>query len=350
MLGKTVPVGCGPGTTTTPDENILLGCRLRERCPSNLLISDPPASRPWSQDKGKRKMKRKGMYVRRTGTSDITFSMSPRNFLAWPENLAADDVAQARTVYLLDANAYFQTAVETVTRCRLYGIIVGVGYPEPGPFSPRRNEDLTPPSPSYTPPISHDGTPLTETLHGGASRFLVFIQTQVISIVERLLQKECPHHISTLPGGLVGHSYGGLFTLYVACQKISAPPLFDIFCPISPSIWWNDKCIMKEVEECCAREKETVYKLRVLFSYGEYEQSPPHVTDPHVDDCNQRHVRRRAMKENVMAVHKQFQEKDGLFSQAQVHEFEKETHGTVAGAGLVRALHFILDPKNIVFG
>ncbi|KAK0487459.1 Alpha/Beta hydrolase protein [Armillaria novae-zelandiae] len=273
-----------------------------------------------------------------------------RIFVAWPENLAADDVAQAKTVYLLDANAYFQTAVETVTRCRLYGIIVGVGYPEPGPFSPRRNEDLTPPSPSYTPPISHDGTPLPETLHGDASRFLAFIQTQVVSTVEGLLQTECPHHISTLPGGLVGHSYGGLFTLYAACQKIYTLPLFDTFCPISPSIWWNDRCIMKKVKECCAKEKETVYKLRVLFSYGEYEQSPPHVTDPHVDDCNQRHARRRAMKENVMEVYKRFKEKDGLFSQAQVHEFGGETHGTVAGAGLVRALHFILDPKNIVFG
>ncbi|PBK74867.1 hypothetical protein ARMSODRAFT_950922 [Armillaria solidipes] len=273
-----------------------------------------------------------------------------RIFVAWPENLAAHDAAQVKTVYLLDANAYFQTAVETVTRCRLYGIIVGVGYPEPGPFSPHRNEDLTPPSPSYTPPISHDGTPLPETLYGGASRFLAFIQTQVVSTVEGLLQKECPHHISTLSGGLVGHSYGGLFTLYAACQKISAPPLFDTFCPISPSIWWNDRLIMKEVEECCAREKETLCKLRVLFSYGEYEQSPPHVTDPHVDDCNQRHARRRAMKENVMEVHKRFQEKDGMFSQTQVHEFGGETHGTVAGAGLVRALHFILDPKNIIFG
>ncbi|SJL07515.1 uncharacterized protein ARMOST_10865 [Armillaria ostoyae] len=279
-----------------------------------------------------------------------TTGKSYRIFVAWPESLAANDAAQAKTVYLLDANAYFQTVVETVTRCRLYGIIVGVGYTESGPFSPRRNEDLTPPSSFYTPPISHDGTPLPETLHGGASRFLAFIQTQVVSTVEGLLQKECPHHISMLPGGLVGHSYGGLFTLYAACQKISAPPLFDTFCPISPSIWWNDRRIMKEVEECCARENETLYKLRLLLSYGEYEQSPPHVTDPHVDDCNQRHARRRAMKENVMEVYKQFQEKDGMFSQAQVHEFGGETHGTVAGAGLVRALHFILDPKNIIFG
>lgn len=69
MLGKNVPVGYGPGTTITPDENILLRCRLHEGCPSDLLIPDPLASRPRNQEKGKRK--RKGMQVRRTGTSDI---------------------------------------------------------------------------------------------------------------------------------------------------------------------------------------------------------------------------------------------------------------------------------------
>ncbi|KAK0464545.1 Alpha/Beta hydrolase protein [Desarmillaria tabescens] len=224
-----------------------------------------------------------------------------RIFVAWPENLVATDASQAKKVYLLDANAYFQTAVETVMRSR---VVTKISHP---------------PSSSYTPPISHDGTPLPETVYGGASHFLAFIQTQVVSVVKELLQKECPHHIIRLPGGLVGHSYGGLFTLYAACQKISTLPLFDTFCPISPSIWWNDKRIMKDVEECCARESEPLYKLRVLFSYGEYEQSPPHVadSDPHVDDCNQRHARRRAMKENVRKYYKRFQEKEGtIFSSA----------------------------------
>lgn len=100
---------------------------------------------------------------------DIVCSMtgkSYRIFVAWPENVVPTDLWQTKMVYLLDANAYFRMAVETVMHSRLYGIIIGVGYPEPGPLSPRRNEDLTPPSSSYTPPI-----PLPETLHGGYSAF-----------------------------------------------------------------------------------------------------------------------------------------------------------------------------------
>lgn len=135
---------------------------------------------------------------------------------------------------------------------------------------------------------------------GGTARFLAFIQTQAASAVDDLLQKQCPHHISKLPRGFVGHSYGGLLYSTPSARSVHR--------------YGGMTGIMQEVEECCAREIEPLYKLRMLFSYGEYEQSPPHVTDQHVDDRNQRHARRRAMKENVMEVYKRFQEKDGLFS------------------------------------
>lgn len=168
-------------------------------------------------------------------------------------------------LYVMDANAMFLTAVETV---RSYErrpdlgadvpptVVVGIGYP-PGTDIPiARTLDLTP-VPTEDKRVRAPG--------GGAGAFLDFIQNDVKPAVEKLAR------IDRTRQTLFGHSFGGLFTLHTLATR---PDSFQTYVAASPSLWYAGGVVKKELTAFAAKRTATATPLRVLLTAGQYEGSP----------------------------------------------------------------------------
>jgi predicted alpha/beta superfamily hydrolase len=140
-------------------------------------------------------------------------------------------------VILLDGDAHFQHVVASADflseRNRIPGLIVV------GVSNTVRTRDLTPPTST-----SGDVPPSIPT--GGAEKFLGFIGDELIPELERRYRVR-PYRI------LIGHSYGGLFTLY---SLLNRPELFDSYIAISPSLFWNDRALVNATGPFLASHRE----------------------------------------------------------------------------------------------
>ncbi|XRD25337.1 alpha/beta hydrolase-fold protein [Lysinibacillus fusiformis] len=58
------------------------------------------------------------------------------------------------------------------------------------------------------------------------------------------VEKEWP--INKKKQAVVGHSLGGLFTLYALCAR---PHLFSHIVAGSPSVWWADNAVLKVIDQ-----------------------------------------------------------------------------------------------------
>ncbi|QGG49614.1 alpha/beta hydrolase [Lysinibacillus pakistanensis] len=147
-------------------------------------------------------------------------------------------------VYVLDGDALFPTLAEAVklqTR-KPKGfdpiLVIGIGYPSKEPFDmERRCLDFTLPVGEENLPPRPDGTPWPP--NGKANDFLDFIEHELMPKVA----KKWP--INKSKQAIVGHSLGGLFTLYALCAR---PYLFTHIIAGSPSVWWADNAVLKEME------------------------------------------------------------------------------------------------------
>ena len=71
---------------------------------------------------------------------------------------------------------------------------------------------------------------------GGGDRFLSFIETEWIPFMDKNYRTH-PYRI------LVGHSFGGLFTVYTLFTK---PELFNAYIAVSPSLHWDNLLVLKK--------------------------------------------------------------------------------------------------------
>ncbi|WP_155593387.1 alpha/beta hydrolase [Lysinibacillus cavernae] len=148
-------------------------------------------------------------------------------------------------IYVLDGDALFPTLAEAVKlqtrKPKGYDpiVVIGIGYPSKEPFDmERRCNDFTLPVHEENLPPRPDGTPWPP--NGKANDFLDFIEHELMPTVA----KEWP--INKKKQAIVGHSLGGLFTLYALCAR---PHLFSHFVAGSPSVWWADNAVLKEIEK-----------------------------------------------------------------------------------------------------
>ncbi len=133
-------------------------------------------------------------------------------------------------MFLLDGHAAMATLTSTQATRPLAGpvLLVAVGSPGPAYF------DVDARAYDYTPPSS-DGKPIFDPRvpgrrAGGAEAFLATLRGPVTRAVAGRWPLD-PHH-----RGIWGHSYGGLFALYVLFRHGNA---FDFYAPTSPSLWWH---------------------------------------------------------------------------------------------------------------
>ncbi|PCM46321.1 esterase [Marinobacter sp. ANT_B65] len=136
-------------------------------------------------------------------------------------------------IYVLDANAYFASLHEAKRAQKQYrqAIIVGIAYLGDDPHNfLRRAYD-------FSPPVSEEANSPPQ---GGQDVLLDFLEQQVMpAVAERFPVNESQQ-------SLYGHSFGGMFAIYTLFTR---PELFNHVVAASPSLWWNDRYLLKHERE-----------------------------------------------------------------------------------------------------
>jgi predicted alpha/beta superfamily hydrolase len=170
-------------------------------------------------------------------------------------------------LYLLDADYSFPVAraiVEHMSdRARLQKlIVVGIAYGGPPQYRLNRTRD-------YTPKFSPNGGYGAEMQKhsGGGPKFLAFLREELIPWVDAHYRTRRDDR------GLVGHSYGGLFTSWVL---LTAPDLFNRYIIVSPSLWYDER-VMFALEKKSRDSRGTSGRAtRVYLSVGAREGNAQH--------------------------------------------------------------------------
>lgn len=148
-------------------------------------------------------------------------------------------------------------------------IAVSIGYPTRTEWQ-LRDRDLTPtdtgPVEGYTELIDFGSISFEGVRTGGAANFLKFICDELKPFIDK--------NYPTIPedSGYVGHSYGGLFGLYVLLNE---PTTFNRYILGSPSTWWDDEVIMKQAEAFGAFGR--TLDARLFMSAGALEEDEYHM-------------------------------------------------------------------------
>lgn len=159
----------------------------------------------------------------------------------------SSDKTRYPVLYLLDGYSFFHSFTGMVQYLSAIGkmpemIVVAI-------VNTDRVRDLTPThSTSWS-----DGE--QDTAHfkysGGGEKFMSFIQKELIPHIDAHYQTE-PYRM------FVGHSLGGLMVINTL---INNPGLFNSYVAIDPSIWWDNKSIMKQAAIVLKQKDYTGKKL-----------------------------------------------------------------------------------------
>ena len=155
---------------------------------------------------------------------------------------------QYPVLFILDSNWYFPMVTSIVQTMMIIPtkhyvqemIIVGIGYETTDAamqtglrsrdYTPSVNDEIVASMQAILPWAKIENT------SGEAADFLNFIRDDLIPFIDTTYRTDPNTHIAH------GHSFGGLFMLYTLFNK---PDTFNCYIAASPSIWWDDKIILK---------------------------------------------------------------------------------------------------------
>ncbi len=103
--------------------------------------------------------------------------------------------------------------------------------------------------------------------NGEAEIFLRFIETELIPHIEK-------NYPATNYRTLIGHSYGGLFSLYALIHKSQ---LFANYLSIDPSLDWDDQILLQQMNDVLANTKLSEKSVYMSLS-GQLHMQNPEVT------------------------------------------------------------------------
>lgn len=185
------------------------------------------------------------------------------------------------SIYLTDANWHMGMVTEFVRECAWCGrssdaIVVGIGYPQAETPQETWRSVAAARSLDLTPVRILDGEESSAAWlnrpvkTGGGDNFLSFLKQELIPWVEQTYRADPSKRI------LVGHSYGGLFTLYAMFQD---PTLFHGYLAASPYLQNQEPSVYAMEEEYA--KNHTDLTAQVYLAAGELENSPddPTLTD-----------------------------------------------------------------------
>jgi predicted alpha/beta superfamily hydrolase len=190
---------------------------------------------------------------------------SPENgeykiMVSWPEGKAPPEGWPV--IYLLDGESVFPGAVSlmqrlTCERCPLTpGVVVAIDYPGDS----RRERDYRPTVDKVALEPNPAGGTYPPGAPGEAQKFWRFIDAELRPWVAQHWK------INPQRQALFGHSYGGLFTTWLF---MTSPDAFQHFYASSPSVWWNDRYLLRMAQNWQSDEGHT----QLSISVGGYEQS-----------------------------------------------------------------------------
>ncbi|MBU1312633.1 MAG: prolyl oligopeptidase family serine peptidase [Alphaproteobacteria bacterium] len=193
----------------------------------------------------------------RLDVSDLVLAngRSFRIFRALPTK--APTPAGYPALYMLDGNGAFDVLTAELL-AQVPGLAVfGIGYPTELRFAvEQRSLDYTPSLAGFGPGPDPQRP---DRQVGGAADFLAILRDELRLSVEAGVLVDSSRRF------LWGHSYGGLFALYVLLNQPSA---FAGYAAISPSVWWGEKALQQLEEKRGAASAPA----RVLIALGDREQ------------------------------------------------------------------------------
>jgi len=162
-----------------------------------------------------------------------------------PESYRRETARRYPVLYVLDGSSHTAHTAESARLLARIGVmpeIIVVGIPS---SSENRERD-------YTPPY----------MHGGADRFLRFLEGELIPHVEKTYR-------ATSTRMLAGHSRGGLFVMYSLLER---PELFSARFAFSPALWRDDDRIIAELAKSLKTQPAAPTFLYLSLGDGENEK------------------------------------------------------------------------------
>lgn len=155
-------------------------------------------------------------------------------------------------LYMTDGDAHIGHTGSTVEFLARNGriselIVVGITNTD-------RTRDL---SPTHVTTMGPDGKTLQFPTSGGGDKFLKFIETELIPVIEKGYRVR-PYRI------LAGHSLGGLFAIHA---MVSRPELFNAYVAVSPALQWDNQVTVKRADDFFKARKE--FKGTLFLSLGD---------------------------------------------------------------------------------
>jgi predicted alpha/beta superfamily hydrolase len=190
----------------------------------------------------------------------IKFNLFDKPLASWP------------VVYVLDSNWFFGMVTGMVRIMSWDGrktdaLVVGIGYPEmETPQESVRNvfalrtDDLTP-TRGATSEKYHTEWLKREVISGGGVQFLNFIKQELIPWIDQDYRTDPEKRT------LVGHSYGGLFSLFAMFQE---PGLFSSYIVSSPTLNFSEDFMFTLESEFAKKHKRLPAQL--YLAAGEMEE------------------------------------------------------------------------------
>ena len=165
--------------------------------------------------------------------------------ISLPESYRRERARRYPVLYVLDGSSHAGHSAESARLLARIGVmpeIIVVGIPSSGE---NRERDYTPPS-----------------MRGGADRFLLFLQDELIPYVERTYRV-------TSTRMLAGSSRGGLFVMYSLLER---PDLFSARFAFSPALWRDDDRMVAELARSLKARTAAPAFLYLSLGDGENEK------------------------------------------------------------------------------
>lgn len=176
-------------------------------------------------------------------------------------------------VYVTDAGSNFIGLMGSLPLMQFVNdlpsfVLVGIDYKSPNSMDSMslRNRDLTPTNDKIWMAAQKDmykifGEDLPQVEAGGAKYFLDFINDDIKPFINK------KYYVDTTDQTYCGFSLGGLFGLYTLFNSSDS---FKRYVIGSPSIWWDDRHILKVEEEYAKKNKNL--SAKVFMSTGDLEE------------------------------------------------------------------------------
>ena len=242
-------------------------------------------------------------------------------------------------IYVLDGGVAFPTAAAQAMMRTLGGgkaaIVVGVAYPNALASIVLRNRDLTPTQPNAWTLAMQGDTPDPDK-YGGADGFHRFMMEELRPAIAGM------HPVDSSNQTLIGYSLGGLFALHVMFKE---PDAYRTVVAGSPSIWWNEREVLKGEAGFVAAVRAGRAHPRVLITSDGWEQSTQGSdlpAKPEMRAMMEKGIAAARMVDNARELAGRLKAVPGL--DVRYALFADESHNTGLPAAVTRGVTFAMTP------